>query len=271
MIVYDEQVTDGNMNRLVLWYSLITVLFRCPSGFVDLNEDSPKICRPYLNLKSYTSPYIQPYYDSYIAPNVDVIRPYAEEFNSRVYTPSAALVKQTYDTYGGPRVIQAQNYTQVEWERTVRPRVEALRLRAKARYATSLAPHINKVSDAARPYYDNFQHSLLDIYYTSILPAYDVVIPYVEQGYEHGRKFTVDLALPYALWASDSTFTFLQRQLWPQVRILYGENVEPQLMRISERLGRYKDEKRVESAAEAVDRYVISNICCGAVMFIEFI
>jgi hypothetical protein len=44
------------------------------------------------------------------------------------------------------------------------------------------------------------------------------------------------------------------RTAWPKVRVLYGENVEPQLVRIGERLGRYRDGKAIRDAVDEVDR-----------------
>ncbi len=63
-----------------------------------------------------------------------------------------------------------------------------------------------------------------------------------------------DRCLLTGLWGGTSVVAFFDRTLWPSMRILYGENVEPQLVRISERLGRYRDGKKVKAAADAVDR-----------------
>lgn len=47
---------------------------------------------------------------------------------------------------------------------------------------------------------------------------------------------------------------FLERNVFPKIKILYGENVEPQLIRIGERLGRYRDGKKVKAAVEEVNQ-----------------
>ena len=41
---YSGWVADKGA-KLLIWYSLITVLFRCPSSQDDLYESSPKVCR----------------------------------------------------------------------------------------------------------------------------------------------------------------------------------------------------------------------------------
>ena len=69
-----------------------------------------------------------------------------------------------------------------------------------------------------------------------------------------GQSFVLDTGLPYTQWAWTSTAAFVNRTLWPRLTILYGENVEPQLVRISERLGRYRDGKKAKAVVESVAR-----------------
>jgi hypothetical protein len=47
---------------------------------------------------------------------------------------------------------------------------------------------------------------------------------------------------------------FFERRIFPRIRLLYGENVEPQLVRIGERLGRYRDGRKLKAAVDDVDR-----------------
>ena len=49
--------------KLLVWYGLLTVLFRCPSSQKDLLDSSPQVCRGYLQARDYITPYAQPYYD----------------------------------------------------------------------------------------------------------------------------------------------------------------------------------------------------------------
>ncbi len=240
--------------RLVLWYSLITVVFRCPSTSYKLTEKSPSICDSYLDAKEYLQPHIQPYYDAHFAPHVESIRPYADRFKRKVYKPTVAFSKHTYEAYGAPRAAKLREYVAAEWQRSVQPPIEAAWSRVKTEYGVYLAPHVDKASDTLRPHYENAQHTVLDIYHTTLLPTYNVAVPYVEEAYHIGNYLALDVALPYSQWAVESTWVFLQRTVWPHVRILYGENVEPQLKRISDRLGRYKDRKKLEAAVDKVER-----------------
>lgn len=237
-------------SRLLVWYTVITALFRCPSSFHDLNETSPTVCKPYLSVRSHVAPYVEPYYNSYAAPHVDKARPYVEKFNQEIYTPSLAYGKQSYDTYGAPRVQHAREYSQEQWDSIVTPQIDAARSFVKKQYESNLAPQVNKASAAAAPYYTSSRNSISEIHNTHVLPALEASRPYAERTYAFGHKLTVETGLPYAQSAWSSTVVFFDHTIWPKLRILYGDNVEPQLVRIGERLGRYRDGKKLKAAME---------------------
>lgn len=50
--------------------------------------------------------------------------------------------------------------------------------------------------------------------------------------------------MPSLAWAWDKTYIFLDGTILPQIRIIYAENVEPQLAKIGKRLGRYSSGKK---------------------------
>lgn len=209
-----------------------------------------------MSVKSYAAPYIDPYYDTYLAPQVDKARPYVGKFNESVYAPGSAFAKHNYQIYGAPRVAQARKYAEAEWERTFKPQLDAVQTKARAQYEASLGPYVSKASAAVDPYYSMVKSTAVGTYGSMLLPAYTAVTPYAQKAYSHGHNLTVKVVFPYMWQAQRLTFAFVSRKVWPQVRILYGENVEPQLMRISERLGRYKDGKKLEAAFEAIETYV---------------
>ena len=71
------------------------------------------------------------------------------------------------------------------------------------------------------------------------------------QTYHVASDFTAGTAVPSVVWAWNKTYVFLDGTVWPKMRILYTENVEHQLVRIGERLGRYK-ESRTKSTVNSV-------------------
>jgi len=240
-------------DRLLVWYTVITALFRCPSSTNDLVESSPSVCKPYLNVRAHVAPYVEPYYNSYAAPHVDRARPYVEKFNNQIYTPSLAYGKQSYQKYGGPKVDQARVFGHDKWDRIVKPQIDTAQLQAKQQYDSNLAPHVNKASAAAGPYVASTRNSISQIYNAHVLPAYETSRLYVEKTYALVHRFAVEIGLPYARSGWASTAVFFDRTLWPKVRILYGENVEPQLVRIGERLGRYRDGRKLKAVMEDAD------------------
>lgn len=240
--------------RLLTWYSIITVLFRCPATIDDLTESTPRICKPYFHLRSAVAPHLEPYYDEYAAPYVDAARPYYDTLNERVITPATVLGAK----YGAPRVAQAQAYGQAQWEKNLQPQVVKFQGIATDQYTQHLSPHLEKAAVALGPYYDIARTNALQTYYEFLLPAYTTVQPYAVQGYDIASDFTVNTAIPYSQWAVTTTGTFLERTVFPKLRILYGENVEPQLVRIGERLGRYRDGKKLKAIVDEIDRYLSS-------------
>jgi hypothetical protein len=156
--------------------------------------------------------------------------------------------------YGAPRVAQAQAYGQAQWEKSLQPQVLKYQTLVKDKYDQSLGPHVDAAVKAAIPYYNLAKTNALQTYYEHVLPTYAAVQPYALQGYELASDFTLNTAIPYSKWAWTTGVIFLDRTVLPKLRILYGENVEPQLVRIGERLGRYRDGKRLKAVVEEVDK-----------------
>jgi hypothetical protein len=215
------------------------------------------VCKPYLQARSYAAPYLDPYYQTYAAPYVEKVKPYTDRFEQQVYSPVAKFTTDQYATYGAHRVDQAKKYSTSQWDRSVRPQIQAAQGKVQGQYDIYLGPHVKAVSTAAAPYYEQTKASLDEIYHLSVLPAYEASLPYLRKAHAQGNHVVVNLIFPYVRAGKDATSAFLMRTLWPQVRVLYGDNVEPQLVRISERLGRYRDQQKVESVVDAMDSQTI--------------
>ncbi|KND86538.1 hypothetical protein TOPH_08834 [Tolypocladium ophioglossoides CBS 100239] len=228
--------------RLATWAAIFTVLFRCPSSLEACDETSPFICQHYFRAKNAVSPHVEPYYDQYAAPYVDVAKPYYDAVNSRVLTPSRVYVVQ----YGAPWVKKGQDYVWSQWEANGQPQLARLRQASQAQYDQSIAPHLTKAGDAIGPYYDIARTNSLQLFYEYALPSYEFVRPYAAQGYDAASGFATGTALPASYWAWNKANNFLDTAVWPQLRAVYVENVEPQLVRIGERLGRYKNQAKTK-------------------------
>ncbi|KAI1384362.1 uncharacterized protein F4822DRAFT_414879 [Hypoxylon trugodes] len=225
--------------RLLTWYSIFTLLFRCPLTLDECTNATPKICKPYFRVKSAVAPHVIPYYDAYAAPYIDVAKPYYDTIDRIIITPTRTYAVK----YGGPKVSQAQAFGQAKWEENVQPELSKYQALAKTRYDQSVAPHIESVATVVSPYYDIARTNALQTYHELLLPAYLFVQPYAAQGYDAAYSFTTDTAIPSTVWAWNKTYAFLDATVWPHVRDVYVMKVEPQLVRIGQRLGRYNENK----------------------------
>ena len=239
--------------RLLLWYTIITTLFRCPSSFDGLTPNSPRVCKPYLKTRSYLTPYIEPYYSAYAAPHLDKARPYFEKANEQLYVPVASYSQQYYTAFLAPKVEQALGFSREKWNNVVKPQVDTAQTEARKQYDSNLAPHVDKASAAAAPYVTASRENAYQVYIRHVLPTYGSIQPYLQKAYVFLHAIVVKTGLPYAQEAWASTVIFFNRTLWPKLSILYGENVEPQLVRIGERLGRYRDGKKIQAILDDID------------------
>jgi len=241
------------VRRLFIWYSIFTIVFRCPSNLEACDENTPQICKPYFQVKQAVTPHIEPYYDAYAAPYVDLVKPYYNTFDQRVISPGWSYASK----HGAPQLLKAQAYGQVQWEKNIHPQLLKYQSLVKAKYDQSLAPHVNAASKAVAPYYDIARTNALQTYHELLLPSYKFLQPHLETGYRVAASFARDTAVPSATWAWNKTYFVLDGIVWPQIRSLYVENVEPQLHKIGQRLGRYNGQSSTQKpAAEALTGYV---------------
>lgn len=234
--------------RLFTWYSIVSILFRCPSTIDLCDETSPKICKPYFQAKGAVSPYVEPYYNTYAAPYVDLAKPYYDVANQHIVVPASAYANK----YGAPAWHQAQSYGQAQWEKNIHPQLAVYQQVAQDQYDLKVAPHVTQAGAVVSPYFDIARTSALQTYHEMLLPSYQLAQPYAFQAYDATSRFTTETAVPSALWAWNKTYMFIDTTVWPQVRVLYVQSVEPQLARIGQRLGRYKEKSKapIESASE---------------------
>ncbi|CZT48628.1 related to Similarity to mucins, glucan 1,4-alpha-glucosidase and exo-alpha-sialidase [Rhynchosporium secalis] len=235
--------------RALTWLSIFNILVRCPSTVDLITESSPSICKPYFQIRSVVAPHLEPYYTTYAASYVDAAKPYYDTLDRKVIAPATVLGKK----YAAPRVAQLQAFGQAQWDKSVQPQVQKYQTLVKGKYDETLGPHVDTAVAAAGPYYEIAKTGAQQTYYEHLLPTYNAVQPYVLQGIGIANEFAFNTALPYSKWAWTAAVVFLDRTVWPQIRILYGENVEPQLVRIGERLGRYRDGKKLKAVVEDID------------------
>ncbi|KAL3480748.1 hypothetical protein BJX99DRAFT_254412 [Aspergillus californicus] len=245
--------TVGLLVRLCIWYFLLTPFFRCPSNVSELTEFSPGICKPYLVAKSYVEPHVVPYYNTYGAPYVDSARPYARVLNEKVYTPASNVAKLGYERYGAPALDRAQTYGQKQWDANVVPHVQSAKGKANEWYGAQVAPHVEYITITASPYY----HKAHGVYWTTldgyILPFFAKCQPFIGKTYSSGQGILTTTLMPYAQSSWSSTIYLFNNSIWPKISSLYSENVEPQLVKIGQRLASYREGNRLGSVTDEVE------------------
>ncbi|TRX91115.1 hypothetical protein FHL15_007903 [Xylaria flabelliformis] len=203
--------------RLLTWYSIFTLLFRCPASLDACDEASPKICKPYFQAKQAVMPHVSPYYDAYAAPYIDLARPYYSTLDHKVITPGRTYVVK----YGGPRVAQAQAFGYAQWEKSVQPQMLKYQALAMTQYDDTISPYVDKAATAVAPYYDIARTNALQTYHEILVPAYTFVQPYAIQSYDVAYGLTKNTIIPSTVWAWNKTYAFLDSAVWPHVRDVY--------------------------------------------------
>ncbi|KAK2601976.1 hypothetical protein QQS21_004489 [Conoideocrella luteorostrata] len=229
--------------RIATWGAILTILLRCPTSLEACDENSPFICKPYFRVKNAVIPRVQPYFDQYAAPYVDVAKPYYDTLNIHVLAPT----RQYAVLYGTPLVNKGQDLARNQWELNGQPQLLRLQTLTKTHYDKSIAPHLAKAGEFVGPYYDLAQKQSTKAYSGYVLPGYELARPYAMRGYNVAADFTTTKALPATHWAWGKANAFLDTAVWPQLRVVYLENVEPQLVRIGERLARYRTKSKATS------------------------
>ncbi|TLS30274.1 hypothetical protein PpBr36_02188 [Pyricularia pennisetigena] len=245
----------GLSMRLFAWYAILTVLFRCPPSLDRCTETTPTVCVGYFQLKQIVVPHVEPYYNTYAAPYLQTVRPYYEAADRTVLTPAWGYAQK----YGTPAVEKAQVVGKAQWEKNVQPHLIRYQKLAQAKYDDTLSQHVNKARETLGPYYEIARTNALQTYHDVLLPTYQYAQPYVLQGYAAASTFTTRHAVPTAIWAWNKTYAFLDGTVWPQLRVLYTEAVEPQLVKIGRRLGRYNSTGATQKASETVSKTIANK------------
>ena len=216
---------------------MLSPFLQCPSKLSGLNESSPRVCKPYLSARSRIEPHLHTFYNSYGVPCVDFARPYVQNVNERVYAPSVEVVKQGYDKYAAPALEQAQKYGYDK----VEPLLNVAKDRFDAVYKDKIDPYLQQALSKLQPYWHKFGGQVSDVSSKHIYPVYTQSGPFVEKMYASSRDMLATTVYPYAGGAWSKTVYFVNNSLWPTITKLYSENVEPQLVKIGQKLATYKE------------------------------
>ena len=242
--------------RLFFWYTLATAVFRCPSNPEELDGLSPRACEPYLTVRTHVEPFVIPYYETYAGPYVDAVRPYAHNFNKNIYSPSKSFVTRTYRDYGAPRLEQGSRFLQMRWEMIVTPWLHSARDSVIRGYGVTVRPYIRRINAVVVPRYQAVTRFITGLHRAYVSPLY----LRVELG--AGKVYNaVDIMFsryisPWIQRIWSVLATFANDTIRPRVSGVYAENIEPQLVRIGQKLASYREEKVVHRMTDEAEEYV---------------
>ena len=167
--------------------------------------------------------------------------------------PSWEFTKTKYDVYGAPSVEKARHAGEEYWDQSIRPQVVTVQATAQKQYEATISPYVSQMSSVILPYYSAGQENVQAFYRGRLVPAYNNAQPYILSAYGTSNAFVSQNVLPHARGAWDSSVALVYRVVLPKLRIVYGENVEPQIVKITERLADYREGKKISAAMDEFD------------------
>ena len=177
-----------------------------------------------------------------------------EVFNHRVYTPASKVAKSGYEKYGAPALEQARVYGAQQWDVQVTPRLQTAQDQAYQLYLTEVDPYIQRGVAVVSPYYQKANTAALTVYWGHLVPFYTQSKPFIGKAYSTSHGVLTTHVMPGAQYTWSSVIYFANSSLWPHVTGLYSEQVEPQLVKIGQRLASYREGKRLRAVVEESDR-----------------
>jgi hypothetical protein len=176
--------------------------------------------------------------------------------NERVYTPASKVAKSGYEKYGAPALDKAQIYGAEQWRVQVTPRVQSARDKANQLYLAKVDPYVQQSVTVVSPYYQKANSAAMTVYWDHLVPFYTRSQPFIGKTYATSQGILTTHVMPGARYTWSSAVYFANSSLWPHVTGLYSEQVEPQLVKIGQRLASYREGKRLRAVVEEADRYV---------------
>jgi hypothetical protein len=216
--------------RIIAWYALYTVLFRCPT---PPTADSPGICHPAHTIKTALQPQVLPYYDTYVSPYVQRYSPRIQQVNEAYITPAHNTAYSLYHKYGELYVSKGYAYALGEYDRLLKSHVATTQDKAQDYYSLYLSPHVETANKIwvkdLKPSVDGTGRRVEVFWQDAVLPTYRRVQPYIAKAYEQGRYVVMVVVAPIVKEGGEKAVGW-GRDVWSEV-------VRPQVGRIGERLG----------------------------------
>ncbi|KAF8423551.1 hypothetical protein EV426DRAFT_116514 [Tirmania nivea] len=212
--------------RLLLWFTLYTVLFQCP---INPDPSSPTICHVYS------------YYEDYVSPYVDNVFPHISHYNEVYFYPTLETAAANYEKYAQPTIRKAQVFVENEYQEKLHPSVIQVYSELNHLYLQHLAPYTSEFyklyqQAASSPYWKPIRQQFDGIYNNYLVPTYKKASAYLDRTYENGRYVTSMVFGPYVKEGARVSGKWLEKNVWHGVSDLWKDYVEVQVGRIKDRV-----------------------------------
>lgn len=223
---------------LLAWYTLYTVLFRCPTSLLS---SSPVVCHGYHSVHNFLTPHLQPYYDSYAADYVTTFTPYVSHTNEAYIYPFLDKASVGYEKYAQPAIAKAKLIAEHQYQRNLHPHVSKALAQLNATYEQYLAAYFNTVHRlytnlATSPFWTKTRAYVDGFYRRYLLPGYERVSPYLNKAKEKGKHVVVVYLSPYVKEGARVSGVWFEKNVGSGIRGIWKEYVQVQMRRIRDRL-----------------------------------
>lgn len=223
--------------RALFWYAVFLLYWKCPYGS-ELNTNSPALCGPLHCGIQRIEPVVKPYYDTYAEPYVMLARPYCTktvELNNNYVVPA------------GQRVGRA---ARAVYNRFLAPHVDTACAKAEELYDTHakehhqvVTQHYNHVMQYANQQYERARIISLTVYMNHVQPVLVKLEPHCDRAVRYLHSHVCPRAKAYSLqlyYHIESVISRGYAVITPKIQEVWDKNVEPQLVKIRERVSLYR-------------------------------
>jgi len=83
---------------------------------------------------------------------------------------------------------------------------------------------------------------------------YKQSMPYLSRVAFQAHHYTIKYAVPTMQQGVSTATIFIQRHVWPTIRIAWGQHVEPQILKIQAKIASYADGRKMEAVAADIEQ-----------------
>lgn len=141
----------------------------------------------------------------------------------------------------------------------MQPQITQLYERGYKQYEERLEPTVVELTKLYEPWWRWTKKTTSRQYHTVFIPIYKRSLPYLHHVSRQARHYTINYAIPTIQRGANTATIFVQRHLWPTIRIAWGQHVEPQILKIQAKIASYADGRKMEAAAADLDDITTSS------------